>query len=70
MVGPMFLNIGRTGDLTEHPSGKFLYFLSNGVDTGSVGAFAIDPVPGNLTLAFYPIKLATPSIATDLVVTP
>jgi hypothetical protein len=64
-----------TGNLTADPSGKFLYFLTNGgvslLDrTGSVGAFAIDPVTGELPLAFQPIPLAAPSDVRDMVVTP
>jgi len=62
------------GNLTADPSGKFLYFLtnsnSNGVRTGSVGAFAIDPVTGDVSLAFQPIALATPSDVRDMVITP
>ena len=63
-----------TGHLTADPSGKFLYFLANGgvsLDkTGSVGAFAIDPVTGHLTVALYPTPLGPHSIAVDMIVTP
>ena len=45
------------GNLTADPSGKFLYFLTNGGvsfvnKTGSVGAFAIDPVTAMFLLRF------------------
>ena len=62
------------GNLTADPSGKFLYFLTNvgflRDRTGSVGAFAIDPVTGDVSLAFQPIALAAPSDVRDMVITP
>ena len=63
------------GNLTADPSGKFLYFLTNGGvsflnKTGSVGAFAIDPLTGDVSLAFQPIALAVPSDVRDMVITP
>src|SRR4029079_4426807 len=62
-------------NLTADPSGKFLYFLTNGgvsllEKTGSIGAFAIDPVTGDIALAFQPVSLAAPSEVRDMVITP
>jgi 6-phosphogluconolactonase (cycloisomerase 2 family) len=65
-----FLETSGMGDLTPDPSGKFLYFLSNGINTGSVGAFAIDPLTGEPRLAFDPKRLGMQSVAVDMVVTP
>jgi hypothetical protein len=69
------LHSGGNSELTSDPSGKFLYFLQNrpigsGFWIGSVGAFAIDSVTGDLTPAVYPFDLDTPSTAWDVAVTP
>ena len=67
-IKSVFLDRGA-GNLKADPSGKFLYFLSSDNQT-LVGAFAIDPVTGDVPLAFQPIPLAAPSSAVDMVVTP
>lgn len=74
MVKPAFLYTGGNRELTSDPSGKFLYFIQNGGTGlnkfGSVGAFAIDPVTGDLNLTVNPVGLAFPSTAWTLAVTP
>jgi 6-phosphogluconolactonase (cycloisomerase 2 family) len=74
LVKPAFLHTGQNAELTSDPSGKFLYFLQNGGTginkSGSVGAFAIDPVTGDLKLTVSPLDLAVPSTAWTLAVTP
>ena len=62
LIKSVFLDRGAGGNLTADPSGKFLYFLTSDNQT-LVGAFAIDPVTGDVSLAFQPIPLAAPSSA-------
>ena len=74
LVNPAFLHTGQNAELTSDPSGKFLYFIQNsgtGINQfGSVGAFAIDPVTGDLKLTVNPVALPALSIAWTLAVTP
>ncbi len=71
LVKPVFMQgVGAGGKPVSDPSGKFLYFLSGGLNSSAVGAFAINSVTGDITLLPFQIGFGMFADTRDMVVTP